>query len=108
MVIFRLVGVALGLVFLAALGHEIYKFASAGGYRLISAGELWARSDANSLVGFQALIEKGAAPWLWSDIVLPVLIGPAWAIPLVPAALLLVLAWRRRRQHACIRQRASP
>ena len=99
MMIVRLVGVVLGLVFFAALGHEIYKFASAGGYRLISAGELWARSDANSLVGFQALIEKGAAPWLWSDIVLPVLLGPAWAIPLVPAALLLVLAGRRRRQH---------
>ena len=102
MMIVRLVGVVLGLVFFAALGHEIYKFASAGGYRLISAGELWARSDANSLVGFQALVEKGAAPWLWSDIVLPVLLGPAWAIPLVLAALaalLLVLLGRRRRQH---------
>ena len=97
--ILRLVGFALGLAFVAVLGHEIYGAATGSGYRLISGGELWFRFDGNSLVGFQALIEKNIAPWLWSDIVLPVLRGPAWAIPLVPAALLLVLAGRRRRQH---------
>ena len=59
-------------------------------------GEIWARIDGNSLVGFQALIEKGVASWLWSDAALPVLLGPAWAIPLVPAVLLLWLARRRR------------
>ena len=99
MVIVRFLGLVLLLVFLATLGHEFFKAASTGSYRLISAGELWARADANSLVGFQALIEKGLAPWLWSDIVLPVLLGPAWAIPLVPAVLLLVLGRRRRRQQ---------
>ena len=97
MVILRFVGVVLGLVFFAALGHEIYGAATGSGYRLISGGELWFRFDGNSLVGFQALIEKNIAPWLWSDIVLPVLRGPAWAIPLVPAALLLLLTWRRRQ-----------
>ena len=98
MVIVRLVAVVLALVFLAVLGHEFYKAAGAG-YRLISGGELWFMFDGNSLVGFQALIEKQIAPWLWSDIVLPVLRGPAWAIPLVPAALLLLLG-RRRRRHS--------
>ncbi len=99
MVIVRLVGVLLLLLALATFGHEVYSWAGAGDYRLISAGELWARAGANSLVGFQALIEKGIAPWLWSDIVLPVLLGPAWAIPLVPAVLLLLIGRRRRRRH---------
>ena len=100
MVILRFVGGVLCLVFLAVLGHEIYGAATGSGYRLISGGELWFRFDGNSLVGFQALIEKNIAPWLWSDIVLPVLRGPAWAIPLVPAALMLVFARPRRRQYA--------
>ena len=97
MVIVRLVGVALLLIALAVFAHEIYTWAGAGSYRLISGGELWFMFDGNSLVGFQALIEKNIAPWLWSDIVLPVLRGPAWAIPLVPAALLLLLGRSRRR-----------
>ena len=100
MLIVRLLGAVLLLIALAVFGHEVYNAVTAGGYRLISGGELWFMFDGNSLVGFQALIEKNIAPWLWSDIVLPVLRGPAWAIPLVPAALLLVLAGRRRRQHA--------
>ena len=96
MVIVRSVGLLLLLTALAVFGHEVSRAAAGGGYRLIPGGELWARADANSLVGFQALIEKGVAPWLWSDIVLPVLLGPAWAIPLVPALLLLLLGARRR------------
>ena len=100
MVIVRLVGLVLLLIALAVFGHEVYSAAGGGGYRLISGGELWFRFDGNSLVGFQALIEKNIAPWLWSDIVLPVLRGPAWAIPLVPGALLLLLGLgRRRRRH---------
>ena len=98
MVIVRLLGGVLLLIALAVFGHEAHSAATAGGYRLISGGELWFMFDGNSLVGFQALIEKKLAPWLWSDIVLPVLRGPAWAIPLVPAALLLLLSRRRRRQ----------
>ena len=97
MMIVRLLGFILLLVALAVFGHEVYRAIGDGGYRLISGGELWFKFDGNSLVGFQALIEKNIAPWLWSDIVLPVLRGPAWAIPLVPAVLLLLLGRRRRR-----------
>ena len=99
MAIIRLLGLVSLLVFLAVFGHEVYGAITGGGYRLISGGELWFMFDGNSLVGFQALIEKNVAPWLWSDIVLPVLRGPAWAIPLVPAALLLVLGRSRRHQR---------
>ena len=98
MMILRILGLVLLLIALAVFGHEVYKGVGPGGYRLISGGELWFMFDGNSLVGFQALIEKNVAPWLWSEIVLPVLRGPAWAIPLVPAVLLLILG-RRRRRH---------
>ena len=100
MAIIRLLALVFLLVFLVVFGHEVYGAITSGGYRLISGGELWFMFDGNSLVGFQALIEKNIAPWLWSDIVLPVLRGPAWAIPLVPAALMLVFARPRRRQYA--------
>ena len=96
--IVRVVGILLLLVALAVFGHEVWGAATGGGYRLISGGELWFQFDGNSLVGFQALIEKKIVPWLWSDVVLPVLRGPAWAIPLVPAALLLVLGRRRQQK----------
>ena len=99
MVIVRFLGLVLLLVALAVFGHEVYRAIGDGGYRLISGGELWFKFDGNSLVGFQALIEKNIAPWLWSDVVLPVLRGPAWAIPLVPALLLLVPGKRRRRSR---------
>ncbi len=96
MIACRAIATVLLLAALAAFGHEIYH-AVGDGYRFIAAGELWARADGNSLVGFQALIEKNAKPWLWSDIVLPVLLAPAWAVPLAPGALLLLAC--RRRAH---------
>ena len=99
MVIVRLVGLILLLVALAVFGHEVYRAIGYGGYRLISGGELWRNANANSLVGFGALIEKNIAPWLWWDIVVPVLSVPAWVIPLVPAVLLLMLGRRRRRSR---------
>ena len=96
MIVGRLIGAALLVVALAALCHEAYAAVGAGAWRFIAGGEIWARIDGNSLVGFQALVEKGVAPWLWSDVALPILLAPAWAIPLVPAVLLLWLARRRR------------
>ena len=100
MIVVRSIGVALLAVALAALCHEAYAAVGTGAWRFIAAGEIWARIDGNSLVGFQALVEKGIAPWLWSDAALPVLLGPAWALPLVPAVLLLWLARRRRPRGA--------
>jgi hypothetical protein len=55
-----------------------------------SPGAIWFRINANSLVGFQALIQKGPLPWLWPPIQ-ELLILPTWLI-LVPPGLLLVFA----------------
>jgi hypothetical protein len=91
------------LFLLAALGlfaYEIFGALSGGGYELIAGGRLWASIHANSLVGFQALIEKNVSPWLWGEIILPILLAPAWAIAVVPGLVLAILCRRRRKQQA--------
>jgi hypothetical protein len=60
----------------------------------LSIGAMWFRIHANSLVGFQALIEKGVTPAVWAPIQW-LLILPAWLV-LAPPGLLLVLLCRNR------------
>lgn len=79
--LFRTLGMLLLLVALAAFGNELDRAVSGPGYRTVPLGEVWAWLHANSLIGFQTKVEA-ASPWLWRAIVLPILMGPAWAIPL--------------------------
>ena len=91
------------LFLLAALGLFVYEIVNAltgGGYNLIAGGELWANIHANSLVGFGALIEKNISPWLWGEIIVPILLAPAWAIAVVPGLVLAILCRSRRKKQA--------
>jgi hypothetical protein len=65
-----------------------------GARSTLSVGAIWFRIHANSLVGFQALIEKQLSPVLWPPIQW-LLTLPAWLV-LVPPGLLLVLLFRDR------------
>ena len=96
MALLRGLGWLLLLIALGAWGYEAVMALIDWEYRIIAGGELWSQLGRNSLVGFQALIEKQIWPWLWWNIALPILRGPAWAIPLVPGAVLIVLFRRRR------------
>jgi hypothetical protein len=58
----------------------------------LSIGAIWFRIHANSLVGFQALIEQGVTPLIWPPIQW-LLTLPTWLV-LVPPGLLLVLLCR--------------
>lgn len=60
----------------------------------LSAGAIWYRVHANSLVGFQSLVENGLSPAVWPPIQF-VLQIPAWLL-LVPPGLLLVFLCRPR------------
>ena len=60
----------------------------------LSAGAIWYRIHANTLVGFQSLIENRLDPGLWPPILF-VLQIPAWLL-LVPPGLLLVFLCRPR------------
>lgn len=60
----------------------------------LSIGAIWFRINANSLVGFQALIEKAVSPAVWPPIQW-LLTLPTWLV-LAPPGLLLVLLCRNR------------
>ena len=96
MVLCRSIAILFLLVALGLFIYEIVGAISGGSYNLIAGGELWARIHSNSLVGFQALIEKNFLPWLWREVLLPILLAPAWAIVLVPGLLLALLCRIRR------------
>lgn len=68
---------------------------------LLSIGALWNTLHTNSLVGFNALVEKRVDPDLWLHVVLPVLGWPAWTVPLLAGAILLAAMrpWRPRRRR---------
>jgi hypothetical protein len=86
-------GVALVIVGAATALAELLTHLQGTPTRL-SLGAIWFRINSNSLVGFQALIEKGPLPWLWPP-VQELLILPTWLI-LVPPGLLLIVLCRPR------------
>jgi hypothetical protein len=74
------IGCGLGLVLLvlaAAAALSEIAFWAQGRPMTISLGWLWFQLDGNSLVGFQALIEKRVSPSLWTPIQ-TVLTWPIW------------------------------
>jgi hypothetical protein len=62
----------------------------------LSIGAIWFRVHANSLVGFQALIEKGVTPAVWSPIQW-LLTLPAWLVLGLPGLLFVLLCRNRTR-----------
>jgi hypothetical protein len=62
----------------------------------LSLGAIWFRVHANSLVGFQALIEQGLTPALWPPIQW-LLTLPAWLVLAPPGLLLVLLCHARAR-----------
>jgi hypothetical protein len=94
----RKLGCGLGLVLLVlATAGALAPVVIQGAHPTISLGWLWFQIDGNSLVGFQALIEKRVSPALWTPIQ-TVLIWPVWLALGIPgvALALACLGWRRR------------
>jgi hypothetical protein len=63
---------------------------------ILSPGVIWFRLHSNSLVGFQALVEKGPLAWLWPPIQ-HVLAVPTWWLLVPPGIVLVVLCRPRAR-----------
>jgi len=59
-------------------------------------GKLWSDWHQESLLLLQPAIERHVAPWLWSDIVQPVLQAPAFVVFLIIGLILWLLTARRR------------
>jgi hypothetical protein len=93
----RRFGYFLGIALLiagAAIGMAELLTVVQGEASTLSLGEIWFRVHANSLVGFQALIEKSVSPALWPPILF-VLQIPGWLL-LIPPGLLLMILCRPR------------
>jgi hypothetical protein len=71
--------------------------AASGAHAFIPLGQLWFELDPPSLNMAQAGIQRHVAPWLWEDVVQPVLELPAWPALLALGAALLVLRPGRGR-----------
>ena len=65
----------------------------------LSIGAIWFRIHGNSLVGFQALIEKRISPMVWSPIQ-ALLIWPTWLVLIPPGLILALLCWPRKTSRS--------
>ncbi|MDX1541550.1 MAG: hypothetical protein R3349_09125 [Geminicoccaceae bacterium] len=95
----RRAGYIIGIVLLvvgAAIGMaELLTYVQGEPSRL-SLGAIWFRVHANSLVGFQSLIENGLSPAVWPPVQWLLEIA-AWLL-LIPVGLVLtILCWPRSR-----------
>jgi hypothetical protein len=70
----RLIGFAL----LALAGYHLLFFTAA------SLGEVWSKAHFTSLQIFQPAVERYISVWLWENVVVKILLLPAW----LPAAVL--------------------
>ena len=86
-------GVALLIAAAAAAVAELLTMLQ-GAPATLSLGAIWYRVHANSLVGFQGLIERGLSPVIWPPIQW-LLVLPTWLV-LAPPGLLLVFLCRDR------------
>lgn len=89
-------GLLLALIAAVMLVAQLFSFLAQGVYVPVSSGSIWYAVHANSLVGFQALVEQRLSPALWPPI-LWLLQLPAWLVSGVLAALLLLSCRPKRR-----------
>jgi len=97
-IIGRVVGGVLLFGAAAALCVELFRWGRDGVYQIVSIGEIWVGINANSLVGFGAVVEQRLSPWLWLEVIVPLLTMPAWLILGVLGGLALWLCRRRARR----------
>jgi hypothetical protein len=75
------------LLLLAAASALAEVVVAEGARGAVSLGWLWFQIHGNSLVGFQALIEKGVSPAAWPPIQ-SLLTWPLWLVLCIPGVLL--------------------
>jgi hypothetical protein len=96
---FRALGWLLLFASIAVLVDDSITALQTGSFRLVAAGELWYRLDTGSLNLLQSVIQRYVSVWAWDTIFVPVLLAPALVVLFVPAAILLLLTRKRKRQR---------
>jgi len=89
----RRLGYTLGIVLLllggASIVAQLLFLWATGTFEPVTMGSIWYAIHANSLVGFQGLIERTISPALWTPIQF-VLTLPAWITLPLPGLILLL------------------
>jgi hypothetical protein len=104
MAVWRVIGWAFLALALIAFGAEVIGSLSAGHYRILTLGEVWFSLSPGSLNLTQAVIQRYLFAALWDPVIVTVLLGPAWALPLL-ISLLSFIAGPRRRRRMFFKQR---
>lgn len=86
-------GMALGGL---ALLSDLHITGSGLVYRPSALGEYWHLWHAPSLNLLQAIVERYVLPQLWSYILLPLLLAPAWIVTLIKGAILVSVSFVRK------------
>jgi hypothetical protein len=97
--LFRLIGWLFILFALAVLGLGAWYWSATGEFHLFATGELWYRLDPGSLNLMQAVTQRYVSPWLWDQVVTPVLLQPAALVLALVGFVLLFLTRRRDRRR---------
>ena len=88
----RLFGWLLVAASVVLLGRDVVRWIEGRGFGPAPLGQVWFEIDRFSLNLSQAVVERYVASWLWQDVVAPLLLMPAWAVPAVAGAALLAAA----------------
>lgn len=99
MIVWRVIGWILLLAGLSVLVRDVIASFDIGLWRPIAVGQLWYDLDRSSLNLAQAVIQRYVSPFLWNQIIVPVLLSWACAVLIGLGALVLLLArprWPRR------------
>lgn len=93
----RIMGVALLSGALIAIAVEALGWWRDDVWETVTLGGAWVSVNANSLVGLGAFVEKSISPWLWFEIMVPLLTLPLWLVLGLPGVVLVIATRRKRR-----------
>jgi len=102
----RTVGWLLILAAVAAFGRDVFGWLDTGQWDSKLVGELWYELHRDSLQLLQPAIERYVLPALWSYVIFPILLAPAWLVFAVPGIVLLLLPRVCHRRRATFRARS--
>ncbi len=96
----RTIGWVLLFIALMILGAEVLRALENGSYTFLALGQIWYRTDSDSLNLIQAVVERYIHPFLWYPIITSVLFLPGWLLPGALGGLLVYLTRRHKRMFA--------
>ncbi|MGK2872856.1 MAG: hypothetical protein ACSLFL_11455 [Alphaproteobacteria bacterium] len=92
----RLLGGALIVLGAVALLSDLHITGGGLAYRPVAVGEYWHKWDPPSLNLLQAIVERYLLPQLWSHVLLPLLLAPAWIVTTLKGAVLMGISFIRK------------